>query len=409
MRTEFFRVIYFYEGVDEMKKSTKGKVLIFAALVAVITIVAVFMIMTRVASAQKITEQLELGDRYMSELDYDSAILAYRNAIELDSKCTDAYFALADAYEAMGDLTQAVAVLEEGYAQTGSETMSARLEEIKEVIRQQEEETARLAEVIDWKDANLEAVMREITGIADRDIVVGDVIDITELDLRSRAIVNIEALAMMENLEILYISNLENRIGDITPLNALKKLHTLWLCSQELDNLNGLKTCVEIKELHLISLWNVHRIDAISELVNIEVLDITGMEIDDLDFLVQLKKMRELQIFSSKVLDYSSISKLTNLEKLKIVTSSFTDCNLLKELTNLKELTLAFEYIDDISALSGLHNLEYLYFGGTTISDVTPLASLKKIKKLDLSGTKVIDYSPVEFIEQNGGEIIRAN
>ena len=43
------------------------------------------------------------------------------------------------------------------------------------------------------------------------------------------------------------------------------------------------------------------------------------------------------------------------------------------------------------------------------ISDVSSLAGLYNLKRLDLSGTNVTDYSPVEFIEANGGELIRSN
>lgn len=38
--------------------------------------------------------------------------------------------------------------------------------------------------VMDWQDENLEAAMREITGIADGDIMLSDVWEITELDIR---------------------------------------------------------------------------------------------------------------------------------------------------------------------------------------------------------------------------------
>ena len=58
-------------------------------------------------------EQYDLGIRYLSEGNYEGAIIAFNAAIEIDPKQADAYIGLADAYVALGDAERAGQVLED--------------------------------------------------------------------------------------------------------------------------------------------------------------------------------------------------------------------------------------------------------------------------------------------------------
>ena len=60
----------------------------------------------------RVQEQLDLGSKYMAELDYESAILALNKAIKIDPKNVDAYKILAEVYEKSGRLEDARATLE---------------------------------------------------------------------------------------------------------------------------------------------------------------------------------------------------------------------------------------------------------------------------------------------------------
>ena len=63
-----------------------------------------------------LSEQLELGQRYLEELDYESAIVAFQKAIEIDPKAMDAYVGLAEAHMALGNMEEALAAAEQGIA-----------------------------------------------------------------------------------------------------------------------------------------------------------------------------------------------------------------------------------------------------------------------------------------------------
>lgn len=83
------------------------------------------------STEQQIAEQLELGNRYLEELNYEQAIVAFNKAIEIDAKKSEAYAKIAEAYIAMGDDEEARAILEQGYEATGDEWLQNYLEELK--------------------------------------------------------------------------------------------------------------------------------------------------------------------------------------------------------------------------------------------------------------------------------------
>ncbi|WP_418708568.1 tetratricopeptide repeat protein [Anaerotignum faecicola] len=74
------------------------------------------------------------GDAYaMIEDDYKKAIADYEQALELDELCIEAYISLSDIYLCKEDTEKAKAVLKEGYKITKNDRLSKREEEITEL------------------------------------------------------------------------------------------------------------------------------------------------------------------------------------------------------------------------------------------------------------------------------------
>ena len=80
-------------------------------LIFIITIVGMLLIGCKSKGA-RVQEQLDLGSKYMAELDYESAIVALNKAIKIDPKNVDAYKMLAEVYERSGRPDDARATLE---------------------------------------------------------------------------------------------------------------------------------------------------------------------------------------------------------------------------------------------------------------------------------------------------------
>ena len=80
-------------------------------------------------------EQYDLGVRYLSEGNYEEAIIAFTAAIEIDPKQADAYIGLADVYIMQGEYEQAITVLKQGQVSAeNSNLLSQRLSEVEAIL-----------------------------------------------------------------------------------------------------------------------------------------------------------------------------------------------------------------------------------------------------------------------------------
>ena len=72
-----------------------------------------------------------MGVRYLSEGNYQEAIIAFTAAIEIDPKQKDAYIGMADAYTAMDETEKAVEILSKALEELGDDPdLTARLESL---------------------------------------------------------------------------------------------------------------------------------------------------------------------------------------------------------------------------------------------------------------------------------------
>ena len=92
-------------------------------------------------------EQYDLGQKYLTEGNYEEAILAFTAAIEIDPKRPEAYLSLADAYEASGDPDAARKTLEDGLAATNDPNIQARLDALS--LPQPDPETLAAIDALD--------------------------------------------------------------------------------------------------------------------------------------------------------------------------------------------------------------------------------------------------------------------
>ena len=131
---------------QEIKKKKKWIVPVIIGVAAALLIgliVGGFIYVKSVALPKKeLKKQLDLGDKYLSDMDYDNAILAYREAISINPKNEKAYLGLGKTYEAMADealdegdvekaldcLSDGIKALKNGYGNTGSEEIKEELD-----------------------------------------------------------------------------------------------------------------------------------------------------------------------------------------------------------------------------------------------------------------------------------------
>ena len=94
-----------------MKKSVYNNLRRIGALFLLMT---VLLVGCGKSVEKHIAEQLELGNKYLTEANYEQAIVAFNKVIELDPKQAIAYIGLTQLYVKTADFEKAVQVLEDG-------------------------------------------------------------------------------------------------------------------------------------------------------------------------------------------------------------------------------------------------------------------------------------------------------
>ena len=116
-------------------KKSKTKLFVIIGIIAAVVIAGIITGIVLLTSTKggmsAYDEQISLGEKYLSEENYDDAIAAFKKAIEIDPYDPEGYIRLADAYLAKGDKNEAVKVLEEGLSVTGSEEIRKKLDDLK--------------------------------------------------------------------------------------------------------------------------------------------------------------------------------------------------------------------------------------------------------------------------------------
>ncbi len=79
-------------------------------------------------------EQYDLGIRYLSEGNYEEAIIAFTTAIEIDPKMSETYLALGHLHIELGDYEAAAKILEQGVSNTNDTSLQELLDDVKKLV-----------------------------------------------------------------------------------------------------------------------------------------------------------------------------------------------------------------------------------------------------------------------------------
>jgi hypothetical protein len=193
--------------------------------------------------------------------------------------------------------------------------------------------------------------------------------------------------------------------------------------------LNDIKNVIAIDALDLSGNSYIQDVEPLTQLVDLQQLDLSGTAVTDLNPLRNLTSLSDLSLANTNVEDLSALKysdklvhlninntlvsdisvfeKFVNLERLEMKNTSVTDFTMLQNLTQLKHLSLENTKIIDITPLSSLTMMEELNLSRTAIVDLLPLSNLKTLASLDLDSTKFTDVSPLKNLE--GLEVLSVN
>ena len=114
-----------------MKISKNKQFALVGTVVLLCVVILISVLLTKGAPQQKITKQIELGNKYLTEMDYEQAIVAFEQVIEIDPMNADAYIGLTDAYICLNEFDKAYETAKQGYEKTGDERLNEKMQMIE--------------------------------------------------------------------------------------------------------------------------------------------------------------------------------------------------------------------------------------------------------------------------------------
>lgn len=121
-----------YVREDHKKKKAPKRGLVMGIAAALVVILAALVgIFLYGGAGKNLAKQLDLGNRYLEEMDYEQAVIAFTKAIEIDPMSVDAHLGLVEAYIRQGDFETALEAAEKGYDLTGDQRLKEKIDMIE--------------------------------------------------------------------------------------------------------------------------------------------------------------------------------------------------------------------------------------------------------------------------------------
>ena len=217
------------------------------------------------------------------------------------------------------------------------------------------------------------------------------------LDLSSRDLTDLSALAGLADLEVLDLGG--NRVADLWPLAAMAGLEQLDVRGNAVADLSALASLRHLRVLDL-SGNAVSDLTPLAGLTRLRRLDLSGNRVTDLRPLSELRGLEVLLLDGNLVSDLVPLWGLPGLARLGLGDNRVADITLLREARSLRRLDVAGNRLREVSVLVDLPNLVWLRVSGNPITNLTPLGRLTALRWLMLDA----GASPEDTTPWRGGE-----
>ena len=270
--------------------------------------------------------------------------------------------------------------------------------------------------LVEFRDENLEAAIRDIIDVEEDDIFANDLRDIKVLDLRGKDIEYLDGIEYFTSLEMLDLE--DNFIKDVSALENVTSLRWLSLRNNQILSLENISfdTLIDLPLTYVSLRHNVIKDDTsevrlsdislLSNFSELEVLDLRDNQITDISPLQSLIRLKELDISQNPIEDSSllSLAFLTNLTALNIRETGTTNLDVLEDLTGLEYLNIhSNRDLSSIEFVRSLSLLESFIAANVDIGDdIQYLSTLSKLMTLNLENTNIDDVTVISQLMANG-------
>jgi len=424
-----------------MKPLLKSKKVLAAIISAIvlISIVVTTITITSKSNKKDQEDQLSLGEKYLTELDYDQAIATFKGVIELEPRNKQAHFGLAKAYEGKNDYDRAEATYKKIIDDIDNADVDAyselaelyirleKLDEAKDLLKEAAERTKNkeIEELYmitqpsppEFSVAPGTYQVRQAVELiaANEDERIYYTLDGSEPTEEAQNYT--EPIILPNGITVIkaFVKNSRGYTSEVVTAEYNMDIELREVSFQDFYIESIVRQELELSYYSPIYNEDVERITSLT-IVGNNIIDsdyrdtvyfyedrysvygytdqATGYvtSLTDLDKFIFLK---ELNIAYQDNLDLTGIDRCKNLEELSLINNGISNVEAIGRLTSLRKLCLAWNEISDISPLSGLVNLTSLGLWGNRIRDISPVANLTNLEYLDFSDNMIEDISPV--------------
>jgi len=406
--------------------------------------------------ADTLREQLALGERYLTECDFESAVLAYKRVLAVDPHNVDAHLALAEAYEKLGRADLAAEALRHAQTLTGDTRIGEALAHYNAPLA---DETTAVTEAVTLPaetdppedtsaarlgitDKALETQIRAALELPEGELTEAllakkDALTLTGLELPDLTfltyfsglrylyfvdctLTDLSALAGLPELiwlsldstsldkpaslakleKVNRVALIDSPIGDYSVLAGMEKLDTLYLEAMPAADLSALKGCAKLYDLALAD-CKIGSLAPLGEMPALTSLYIKKQsELADPAAIAGLDGLKLLSLEELPWRDISFVGGMTNLRSLYVDNLPVSDFAFLSKLTRLQDLILRETLLTDLSGLASTHMLNSLIIRHARLTDLSPLASHSGLVNLHLEACHITDLTGIGRLAQ---------
>ncbi|MBR4949370.1 MAG: leucine-rich repeat domain-containing protein [Clostridia bacterium] len=171
--------------------------------------------------------------------------------------------------------------------------------------------------------------------------------------------------------------------------------------SGDIKSLEDLQWLPNLKEITLVDEKGINNIALILNQRKLSSLNLSGCEVnaDILSRLSELEQLEYLNLDNNGITDIEFLRDMKGLLGLSLAKNIISDLSPLEEHLSLAELDVSNNAISNISVLQKLYLIKDLNLSGNTLKDLNNLALNTKIEKLDVSNCGLKSLSGVTRLE----------
>ena len=227
--------------------------------------------------------------------------------------------------------------------------------------------------------------------VIDGDTVATDWKEMVMKDGLDEVYAKLKGLVMMQSIDV---SNTKT-ITTLEPLSELSELQTLNIAGTNINDLTPLRNANKLKVLKAANT----RIDDLSPLkydIMLEEVDVANTDVSDLAVLEILSHLEKLNVSNTRVTTLEEVTNCPNLAFLYAENTQINTLAPLAELENISSLNVNNTAVSDLSPLSRLNSLQSLKISQTRVNNLLPLSETVALKEIYCSNTAVSDLSPLK-------------